>query len=401
MIDLDNISFDHCIKCTVCTVYCPVARVTPLYPGPKFAGPDTERLRIKNPDLYDESLKYCSNCKRCEIVCPSDVKITDIIKAAGYHDPQRRRLRDLLLSSTDLVGRVATRTSALTNRVMRFSPLRGLMQLTLGLTRERPFPRYAAGSFRSWFRRQQAQQAGFDATVVYYHGCYVNYNDPDLGRSVVAVLNQLNVGVRLAAEKCCGIPLISNNRLREAGRHARHNVRVLTQAIAGTADRIVLSSSSCCLALTHEYHELLQVDTSTIRPRIDLVTDFICRRLETAASPALNPMPLTVAYHAPCHLERMGGVVHTIALLRKIPELDLRILHSECCGISGTYGFKEENYAISQDIGSNLFDQIRRIGPDLVVTDCETCKWQIEFNTPFPVVHPITLLARAMPGCLG
>lgn len=28
----DN-SFESCIKCTVCTTYCPVAKVNPNYPG--------------------------------------------------------------------------------------------------------------------------------------------------------------------------------------------------------------------------------------------------------------------------------------------------------------------------------------------------------------------------------
>ena len=46
----NNISennFEQCIKCTVCTVYCPVIPVNPKYPGPKQAGPDEERLRLK------------------------------------------------------------------------------------------------------------------------------------------------------------------------------------------------------------------------------------------------------------------------------------------------------------------------------------------------------------------
>ncbi len=77
----DN-SFESCIKCTVCTTYCPVAKANPLYPGPKQAGPDGERLRLKDPALYDEALKYCTNCKRCEVACPSDVKIGDIIQRA-------------------------------------------------------------------------------------------------------------------------------------------------------------------------------------------------------------------------------------------------------------------------------------------------------------------------------
>ena len=64
----DN-NFEQCIKCTICTVYCPVAAVNPNYPGPKQAGPDGERLRLKKFNFYDESLKYCINCKRCEVAC--------------------------------------------------------------------------------------------------------------------------------------------------------------------------------------------------------------------------------------------------------------------------------------------------------------------------------------------
>ena len=43
-------------------------KVNPLYPGPKQAGPDGERLRLKDPMLCDEALKYCTNCKRCEVL---------------------------------------------------------------------------------------------------------------------------------------------------------------------------------------------------------------------------------------------------------------------------------------------------------------------------------------------
>ncbi len=43
--------------------------VNPEYPGPKQAGPDEERLRLKRGEYFDEALKYCLNCKRCEVAC--------------------------------------------------------------------------------------------------------------------------------------------------------------------------------------------------------------------------------------------------------------------------------------------------------------------------------------------
>lgn len=397
MINLENISFDHCIKCTVCTVYCPVARVTHLYPGPKFSGPDTERLRIKNPALIDESLQYCNNCKRCEIVCPSDVHIADIIRLASLNSPKKEfKLRSLVLTSTDLIGKLATRMSTVVNGLMGLSVTRFLLGLFLGLASERALPKYASGTFRKWYLKQQHLQMAFQNRVVFFHGCYVNYNDPELGKSVLQVLNRLDTGVLITPEKCCGIPLISNNRITKAKSQARHNIDVLRKAVGETGMKIVLTSSSCCLALDHEYQNLLELDTTGIQGQVELLTKYLFERFAQLPDPGLKPIKLKAAYHAPCHLEHMGGVVYTVELLKKIPGLDLQVLHSECCGISGTYGFKAENYQISKDIGQNLFDQINTLQPDLVITDCETCKWQIEFNTTYKVVHPITLLAKAM-----
>ena len=39
-------SADECLKCNVCNTVCPVARVTDLYPGPKYVGPQAARFRM-------------------------------------------------------------------------------------------------------------------------------------------------------------------------------------------------------------------------------------------------------------------------------------------------------------------------------------------------------------------
>ena len=79
-----------------------------------------------------------------------------------------------------------------------------------------------------------------------------------------------------------------------------------------------------------------------------------------------------------------------------IPGLNLNVLQQECCGMSGTYGFKKENYKYSQAIGQTLFDNISAANPDVVATDCETCKWQIEMSTPYKVLNPVSIIAEAL-----
>lgn len=394
----DN-SFENCIKCTVCTTYCPVSRVNPLYPGPKQAGPDGERLRRKDPALYDEALKYCTNCKRCEVACPSDVKIGDIIqRAKANHSEHKPTLRDAILSHTDFMGTVSTPFAPLINTATSLKPVRQLLDKALKIDHRRQLPKYSFGTFRRWYRQQAAQQQRYEEQIAYFHGCYVNYNHPQLGKDLIRVFNAMDIGVQLLnKEKCCGVPLIANGFHEQARKQARVNIRSLDESINGKSIPVVATSSSCTFTLRDEYPHLLGIDNASVREGIELVTRRLYRLLEEEGrSLPLRPLPLRVAYHTPCHLERMGWTAYTLALLQRIPGIELIVLDSQCCGIAGTYGFKKENYTTAQGIGAPLFRQIEESGVDVVVTDCETCKWQIEMSTSKPCEHPITLLARAL-----
>ena len=95
-------------------------------------------------------------------------------------------------------------------------------------------------------------------------------------------------------------------------------------------------------------------------------------------------------------MEKMGWAYYSIELLRMIPGVEVTVLDSQCCGIAGTYGFKKENYRTSQAVGEPLFRQIEASGADLVATDCETCKWQIEMSTSKRCEHPLSILASRL-----
>ncbi|TYL42808.1 anaerobic glycerol-3-phosphate dehydrogenase subunit GlpC [Dickeya sp. ws52] len=399
MMSRADTSFENCIKCTVCTTACPVARVNPLYPGPKQAGPDGERLRRKDPALFDEALKYCTNCKRCEVACPSDVKIGDIIqRAKASHSQHRPTLRDAILSHTDLMGAVATPFAPLVNSLTGLKPMRQLLDKALKIDHRRQLPRYSHGTFRSWYRRQVAHQLQFEEQVAYFHGCYVNYNHPQLGRDLIRVFNAMGVGVQLLTkEKCCGVALIANRFLDKARKQARFNLASLDDAINSRGLPVIATSSSCTFTLRDEYPHLLGLDNHHVRDGIELATRHLYRLLDQGRTLPLQPLPLRVVYHTPCHLERMGWTAYTLELLRRIPGLELQVLDSQCCGIAGTYGFKKENYDTAQGIGAPLFRQIEASGADLVITDCETCKWQIEMSTSKTCEHPLSLLAKALP----
>lgn len=393
----DN-SFENCIKCTVCTTYCPVAKVNPNYPGPKQAGPDGERLRLKDPLLYDDALKYCTNCKRCEVACPSDVKIGDIIQRAKANYSQHKpTLRDAILSHTDLMGTLSTPFAPIVNMTTGLKPVRKLLDKALKIDHRRELPKYSLGTFRHWYKKQAAEQAKFADQVAFFHGCFVNYNHPQLGKDLVSVFNAMGIGVQLLKrEKCCGVPLIANGFIEQAKKQARVNAESLTDAVIGKGIPVVATSSTCAFTIRDEYPHVLDVDTTQVREHVELATRYLYRLLDGGRELKLKSTPIKIAYHTPCHMEKMGWTPYTLALLQMIPGVELTVLDSQCCGIAGTYGFKKENYETSQGIGAGLFRQIEESGVDLVVTDCETCKWQIEMSTSKKCEHPISLLARAL-----
>ena len=392
-------NFEECMKCTVCTAYCPVLQVNPLYPGPKQAGPDGERLRLKDPYFFNYALKYCMNCKRCEVACPSGVNVADLIQAARIkYDHSKPKLRDTILASTDFMGSFARPFAPIVNGFTKMGVTKTVMDAVLRIERQRSFPKYSGRSFEGWLKHRDKEQAAFQDQVAYFHGCYVNYNYPQLGKDLVKVLNALGVGVQLLEkEKCCGIAMITNGMSEKATKNARHNVAALRKAVVDKGLRVVTTSSSCTLTMREEYPNLLGVDNADVRDSLLMATRFIFEKLEKGAALKFKAdYHKKIAYHVPCHMEKMGWGVFSEKLLRMIPGVEFTLLDSACCGIAGTYGFKKENYAASQAIGAALFDQIKTVNPDVVACDCETCKWQIEMSTGYSVMNPISILAEAI-----
>lgn len=392
-------NFEQCIKCTVCTVYCPVVPVNPEYPGPKQAGPDGERLRLKKGLYFDDTLKYCLNCKRCEVACPSGVRIGDIIQSARIkYGHKKPKFRDTILASTDMMGSLASIAAPIVNTTLQLKPVKQIMDSVLKIDHRRSFPKYAGQTFETWFRRHSASQDGFDRYVAYFHGCYVNYNCPQLGKDFIKVMNALGYGVRLLeGEKCCGVAMISNGMISEATANAHKNISIMADALS-SCEAVLGTSSSCSLTIREEYPHLLHVDNSMIKDRTELAVRFIYRLLEKGKAELKfrKDYKARIAYHVPCHMEKLGWGIFTAELMKMIPGVEFKLLDSNCCGIAGTYGFKKENYEVSQAIGKPLFDQIRAVNPDFVVCDCETCKWQIEMSTGYQVKNPISVLAEAI-----
>jgi glycerol-3-phosphate dehydrogenase subunit C len=400
MNDLIRSSLDHCVKCTICETFCPVSQVTPLFPGPKYVGPQAERYRGVGPSL-DASVDYCSGCGICTQVCPQDVKIAEINSQARAKLWEGRRipLRNQLIARPSVIGRLGTPVAPLANWALHNRGLRGLVQRVLGIHRDAPMPSFAGRTFQQRSRAHRNGAGASDApAVVYFHGCGTNYYEPLVGEMVVAVLEHNGFRVIVPPQDCCGLPLQSNGNFPAARTYVRRLVANLApHALAGLP--IVSNSTSCGLMLKREAHEILGVEDADLaavsRSTYDLCEFLLRLHQRGELRTDFSSLPLTVPYHAPCQQRGHGIGKPALDLLALVPDLTMIELDVDCCGIAGTYGLKKEKYEISMSVGQRLFDDIAATGSDVAACDSETCRWQIAHGAGVAAVHPVELLYRA------
>jgi len=395
--DIIRDSLDHCVKCTICETACPVANATPLFPGPKYVGPQAERFRTPGSSV-DSSLDYCSGCGICSQSCPQGVHVAEINSRARATMKQQRRmpLRDHLLSRPSVEGRLATPVAPLANFVLSNRIFRVLAERTLGIHRSAPLPTFAGRTFQRWARRHRPAAA--EREVVYFHGCSANYFQPELAEMTVAVLEHNGFRVLVPPQDCCGLPLQSNGIFDTARSYVRRLVGNLAP-YARAGNQIVATSTSCGLMLKREAIEILGIEDDDLRVVSEHTYD-ICEFLADLDAAGqlrtdFTAVPLTVTYHAPCQQQGHGIGKPALDLLALVPELKVIELDRACCGIAGTYGIKREKYDIAMKVGQPLFDDITGSAADLSVCDSETCRWQITHATGRQSVHPVEVLHRA------
>jgi len=392
-------SLDHCVKCTICETFCPVSNVTPLFPGPKYVGPQAERFRDRDEPSPDASLDYCSGCGICTQVCPQGVHIAEINTQARAHMKATRGvpLRDRIIARPTLAGRLGTPVAPLANWALRNRLLRLAAEKTLGLHHRAPMPRFAGRTFQRWARGHSTPAAG--RRVAFFHGCGTNYYEPRLGELTVALLEHNGIAVDVPKQGCCGLPLQSNGLFDDARKYVhRLAERLAPHARAGTD--IVGTSTSCTLMLKREALEILELgddpELRAVSERVFDISEYLLALHDRGELKTdFGPLRETVTYHAPCQQQGHGIGKPALDLMALVPELTVIESDATCCGVAGTYGLKREKYGIAMDVGAGLFRQVAENRSDLAVCDSETCRWQIEHATGVKTVHPVELLCRA------
>ena len=316
------------------------------------------------------------------------------------------RFRDKLLSSTDAMGRLATIPVVVqfVNAANKSGIVRGVMEKTLGVHKNRVLPEYASAKFRGSAQANASFPArtgkNTPGKVAIFSTCYVNYNEPGIGHDLLKVLAHNEVPATLVEkEACCGMPKLELGDLEAVARSKEANIPVLAR-LAREGYAILTAVPSCTLMFKQEL-PLMFPDDPDVKAVAEAMFDpfeYLVLRHKDGLLKTDFRQPLgKVAYHVPCHLRVQNMGQKTRELLEMIPGTRVSTVE-RCAGHDGTWGVKAEYFENSMKIGRPVFRQMAESGPDYVSSDCAIAGRHIlqgMGETSARKQHPLTLVRIA------
>jgi Fe-S oxidoreductase len=266
----------------------------------------------------------------------------------------------------------------------------GVAQRLSGVAREREVLGF---SRRSLFERISPMAGDGDISVLYFAGCYSSYINPQIGEAALEVLNRMGVVVHTPRQHCCGLPAMTKGMVAEARKMVLKNLEKWSDLLL-RVDHVVVTCSSCGYALMKDWGDLISDDRIA---RVSKKVVHISRFLDSHRDRLdLVPRSESLAYHHPCHLKIQPDPDSSLRLLSRIPGVRLDNLNAHCCGMMGSWGMAAENYPLSRQIGEDLINKLDASDAPVAVTDCPTCRMQMEAFGGKPVLHPVEVVAACL-----
>jgi len=352
-------------------------------------------------------VELCYECKLCYPKCPYvpphefAVDFPRLMLRAKMAHAQEGGIafRERFLGATDAVGRVLTKIAPLANAAAHNRFNRMLMEHTVGIHRDRQLPAYAGESFLTWWSRRAPVAAPKEptASVALFATCYGNYNDTEIPRAAVEVLEHAGCSVTCPEQVCCGMPKLDGGDLQGARRLASKNVETLLPAVR-EGRKILSPGPSCTLVLRTEYPELVGTPQAReVSGAVMDLSDFLLQQARQKKLPKGFARPIgKVAFHVACH-NRVQNLGYRGRDLLKWAGADVQLV-DRCCGMDGTWGMKTEFFQESLEVADAAAHRVESSEPDVVSSDCPLAGLQLKQKTGRPVYHPVRILRAAYLG---
>jgi FAD/FMN-containing dehydrogenase/Fe-S oxidoreductase len=346
-----------------------------------------------------EVFDLCLMCKGCKSECPTSVDVgklkAELLQA--YYQGRPRPLEHLLVAGVPLMHRLMAPLAPAFNWIQESTLFRWALEKAAGIDRRRSLPRLHADHFRRWHRRHRPDaSAGKRGQVLLLADCFTTYQEPNVGRAAVRVLERAGYSVTLLEAFCCGRVWISKGML--------HLARARIQAQAASIARklpagvpILGLEPSCLLALADDWTELAPgPETRRIADAAKLADVWLAEQVSSGACELkLTRGSGSFVVHGHCHQKALLGNAASAALVKLVPGLDVKNLDAGCCGMAGAFGYGRKHFDLSARIaGLALLPALAESPGACVAATGTSCRHQVKDLAGRHALHPLEVVEK-------
>jgi glycerol-3-phosphate dehydrogenase subunit C len=314
--------------------------------------------------------------------------------------------RDKMLSSTDMVGKLAgiPVVAQVVNTANRLKPVRKIMESVAGIHADAVLPKFHSKTLRKRAKGLVSEMTAeptqnTTGKVALFATCYGNRNEPDVGEDLIKVFQHNGIPVVMTEkEKCCGMPKLELGDLDAVFAAKDVNIPVLAKLVDEGYD-LIAPVPSCTLMFKQELPLMFPDDPEVAKVRDAFFDPFeylMLRHKEGKLKTDFSKPLGKVVWHVPCHQRVQNIGPKTREILELVPETEVETIE-RCSGHDGTYAVKKEFHEISMKICRPVTTRVEKAAPDHYTSDCPMAGHQIEngLKESKEPEHPLTLLRMA------
>ncbi|PUA19113.1 FAD-binding and (Fe-S)-binding domain-containing protein [Glaciimonas sp. PCH181] len=401
----------HCRKFDAGTM-CPSYRITKDEQHVTRGRANTLRLAISGQLGQDglasqevkDVLDLCVSCKGCKRDCPTGVDMAKIkIEArAAWSQKNGITLRDRLVAYMPKYAPYASRIGGVLALADSTPLVSGWIKRALGLASQRSFPRFKKAFLQD---AKPTRKMAEGKEVLLFVDTFNNYMEAENARAAQTVLEAAGYQVIFnivpgQRALCCGRTYLSAGLVNEAKAEARRSLDALMPFV-NRGVPVVGLEPSCLLTMRDEFLNYGYGEEAQKLSRSAYLFEEFLVKEKTAGRFTLDLKPLAtnkVLVHGHCHQKAFDAFRPVQTVLQWIPQIELSIVESSCCGMAGSFGYEAEHYAASLAMAElSLLPAVRKAGKDaIVVADGTSCRHQIHDGTEGDAVHVARVLALAL-----
>ncbi len=408
-------TFDICHGCRMCFDYCGSFE-TLFKTLDSYAEGDVTKINEKD---IQNIIDLCYHCKLCYVNCPYTDKdqhpfhlnFAGLMQRAVHIRAKKNgiKLRDKILQNSDFAGKINSNIlSGIVNFTMKSEFHRRVIEKILKIHRNKLMPEFHKTPFARWFKKHKKIQNP-KHQVVLFSTCFVNYNQPSIGKDAVFVLEKNECNIEHPKQNCCGMPGINTGDLDFALKKIKGNL-ISLYPYANKGYKILVINPTCSMTLRKEYPLYAGLIGKTQQEKkewedkakliaqqtMDISEFLFSLKKQNMLNTNFQSTPNSIAYHAPCHLRAQWKGFPARDLLKLLPNTQVGFV-AQCCGHDGTWSMKKEYFELSLKYGRKAFTELQSKESNCVTTDCPLAALQLKqgMNLSEVPLHPIQILAKS------